>query len=81
MVNVGTRQNPSYLPAEVCEVRPGQHTSKQLSPFQTQNMIRFAVRSPEENARSITTSGVALMGIEPANPTLVSHDVARPLIH
>ncbi|KAK5189254.1 hypothetical protein LTR47_011252 [Exophiala xenobiotica] len=70
VVNVGTCQNPSYLPAEVCEVRSGQHTSKQLSPFQTQNMIRFAVRSPEENARTITTSGVALMGIEPLNATL-----------
>src|SRR4051794_38527460 len=71
VVNVTTRDNPSYLPAEVCEVRPGQPAGTKLSPAQTQQMIRFAVRRPFHNAQSIVTSGGRLLGFEPTNPTLV----------
>jgi hypothetical protein len=36
-------------------------------------MIRFAVRKPAENARSIAVDGAKLLGIEPpTNTTLVS---------
>ncbi|KIX98867.1 uncharacterized protein Z520_05328 [Fonsecaea multimorphosa CBS 102226] len=70
VVNVGSKQNPSYLPAQVCHVIGGQHTSTKLSAFQTQNMIRFAVRPPEQNARFIATSGVSLLGLVPTNATL-----------
>jgi hypothetical protein len=76
VVNVGSKQNPSYLPAQVCDVIGGQHTSTKLSPVQTQNMIRYAVRPPEQNARFIATSGVNLMGLEPTNSTLVSPSIS-----
>ncbi|KAK5463118.1 hypothetical protein LTS15_002831 [Exophiala xenobiotica] len=70
VVNVGNRQNPVYLPAQVCQVRPGQHFSGKLSPSQTQNMIGFAVRPPEPNARWITTHGAHLVGFDVVNPVL-----------
>ncbi|OAL31298.1 hypothetical protein AYO20_08208 [Fonsecaea nubica] len=70
IVNVGNKQNPSYLPAQVCHVIGGQHTLTKLSPPQTQNMIKYAVRSPDQNARFIATSGVSLLGISPMNATL-----------
>ena len=73
VINVGTRQNPSYLPADVCVVLPGQPSGAKLSPTQTQQMIRFAVRKPAQNAHSIVTSGTRILGIEPlTNATLVS---------
>lgn len=73
VINVGSRQNPSYLPPDVCQVDPGQASGDKLSRSQTQQMIRFAVRRPAENARSIVVDGARLMGIEPAiNTTLVS---------
>jgi eukaryotic translation initiation factor 2C len=73
VINVGTRQNPSYLPADVCIVLPGQPSGAKLSPTQTQQMIRFAVRRPAQNAQSIFTSGARVLGIEPpTNTTLVS---------
>jgi hypothetical protein len=73
VINVGTRQNPSYLPPDVCVVLPGQPSGMKLTPGQTQQMIRFAVRRPAANARSIVTSGARLLGIEPPiNTTLVS---------
>lgn len=51
VVNTGNRENPSYLPAEVCIVMPGQNSQSKLDPAQTQQMIRFAVRKPWENAQ------------------------------
>lgn len=72
VININDKDNPSYLPAEVCEVIPGQPARTKLSSAQTQQMIRFAVRRPKHNAESIVTSGGSLLGFEPANATLVS---------
>ena len=65
VVNVGNQENPSYLPAEVCVVMPGQASHAKLAPPQTQQMIRFAVRKPWENAKSITQEGVNTVGLLP----------------
>ncbi|KAK2871788.1 hypothetical protein FQN49_002828 [Arthroderma sp. PD_2] len=62
VVNVGTSVNPSYLPAEVCIVEPGQAIKSKLSPAQTQKMIGFAVRRPKENAQSIVEGGAEIIG-------------------
>lgn len=74
VVNVGNRENPVYLPVEVCEVEPGQPATTKLSPNQTQSMLGFAVmgRKPAQNAQSIVTKGVSMLGLgEPLNTTLV----------
>ncbi|KAH6988693.1 putative RNA interference and gene silencing protein [Ilyonectria destructans] len=63
VINVGTRDNPSYLPPEVCVVVPGQNSNSKLDPGQTQQMIRFAVRSPWENAGSIVRDGFQTVGL------------------
>lgn len=72
VVNVGTTENPTYLPVEVCLVEPGQPAKSKLTPNQTRNMLDFAVRRPADNATSIATLGNKLLGLSPANPTLVS---------
>ncbi|KAI9850709.1 MAG: hypothetical protein M1838_005200 [Thelocarpon superellum] len=63
VVNVGNRQNPIYLPAEVCKVLPGQSSMQKLTPDQTQAMLKFACRKPPENARSIVTDGGQVIGL------------------
>ncbi|OAP55834.1 hypothetical protein AYL99_09986 [Fonsecaea erecta] len=63
VVNVGSRDRPAYLPAQVCMVAPGQPSHTQLSPAQTQQMIRFAVRKPAQNAKSIVTSGAQMLAM------------------
>jgi hypothetical protein len=63
VVNVGNRQNPSYLPAEVCVVLPGQTIKRRLSPDQTANMITFACRKPWENGNSIIGDGKTVLGL------------------
>ncbi|TVY86725.1 Protein argonaute 1B, partial [Lachnellula willkommii] len=65
IVNVGNREHPNYLPAEVCVVLPGQTIKRRLSPDQTQQMITFACRKPNQNADSIVTDGKAVLGLNP----------------
>ena len=73
VINVGTKMNPSYLPAEVCVVLPGQSAMAKLSGDQTRNMIRFAVRGPWLNAESIVNDGLLTGGLSTeTNPLLVS---------
>jgi hypothetical protein len=73
VVNVGSRQNPSYLPAEACVVEAGQPVNAKLTSSQTANMISFAVRSPGANADSIVGNGAQVLGMKPdLNATLVS---------
>ncbi|KAI1757701.1 ribonuclease H-like domain-containing protein [Xylaria castorea] len=63
VINVGTGEDPSYLPAEVCDVVPGQRTTHHLSAFQTKKMIDFAVRGPAANAMSIVSKARSTTGI------------------
>jgi hypothetical protein len=71
VVNVGSRQNPNYLPAEVCVVLPGQTIKRRLSAIQTANMITFACRKPWENGNSIIGDGKAVLGLNPNQNALL----------
>ncbi|KAH8743849.1 PAZ domain-containing protein [Diaporthe sp. PMI_573] len=76
VVNVGTEKNPSYLPAEVCIVLPGQSAMAKLSGDQTRNMIRFAVRGPWLNAMSIVNDGLLTGGLSTqTNPLLAQFGI------
>ncbi|RFU76037.1 hypothetical protein TARUN_6198, partial [Trichoderma arundinaceum] len=77
VVNVGNRENPVYLPLQVCHVLPGQPSNSKLDPTQTQQMIRFAVRRPMENATSIVTKGLQTTGLTPGtNPLLAQFGIS-----
>jgi len=71
VVNVGTKDKPTYLPAEVCIVQPGQPAGSLLSPQQTQQMIKLAVRKPGANASDIATLGMEIVGLTDNNTFLV----------
>lgn len=71
VINVGNRENPVYLPAEVCVVEPGQTIKRRLSPEQTQKLISFACRKPWENANSIISDGRAALGLNPAASSIL----------
>lgn len=59
---------PSWIPAELCTVVPGQQAKRVLFPNQTRNMIEFAARRPDDNAQSIINSGLNVVGINPLSP-------------
>ena len=73
VLNVGTRTDPQYLPAELCTVLAGQPYRKLLPSAQTSEMITFAARPPNANAISIAGTqgnpghGLMLFGL--AAPT------------
>ncbi|KAJ5642765.1 hypothetical protein N7490_006765 [Penicillium lividum] len=78
VINVGNRQFPMYLPMDVCEIGPGQPVGTKLSPDQTSDMLKFAVmrRKPAQNAQSIVTNGVGMLGLsEPLSATLAAFGV------
>ncbi|XWW92784.1 hypothetical protein V2A60_000711 [Cordyceps javanica] len=64
LINCGNRDNPMYLPAEVCFVLPGQPSKSKLDGTQTQQMIRHAVKKPWENAALIIKEGVQTVGLD-----------------
>lgn len=77
VVNVGNRENPSYLPVDVCVVEPGQNSRSKLSPAQTQQMIAFAVRKPWMNAQSIVNAGPGTVGmLQQVNPMMANFGVS-----
>jgi hypothetical protein len=54
VLNVGTRDDPQYLPMELCNVLPGQAYRRLLSGDQTSEMLKFAARFPNLNGMSIS---------------------------
>lgn len=63
VVNVGNQQNPVYLPAELCEVLPGQIFGGDPTSDMRSAMIKFSCRKPPQNYESIITEGLEIMGI------------------
>ena len=51
---------------------PGQSADSKLDPGQTQQMIRFAVRKPADNANSIVHEGLSIVGLSNTNVLLVT---------
>jgi len=71
VLNCGTRDNPNWIPPELCTVMPGQAFRGKLSGSQTDKMIKVAARPPAENARRIVGAGQQVIGIQASgNPTL-----------
>jgi hypothetical protein len=65
VVNYGTREDPKWIPAELCSVLPGQLAKRLLLGPQTSEMIRFAARRPHQNAESIAGDGLKVTKINP----------------
>ncbi|WEW59523.1 hypothetical protein PRK78_004997 [Emydomyces testavorans] len=71
VINVGSSEDPSYLPVEVGRVQTGQPARTKLSTTQAREMIKFAVRKPAANAKSITEKGSQVIGASPRNTSLL----------
>ena len=65
VLNVGNKDNPSYLPVEVCVIVPAQSSQAKLDPDQTAAMISVAVRPPHINAKSIAEDSSGTVGLSP----------------
>ncbi|KJK66451.1 Piwiago-like protein [Aspergillus parasiticus SU-1] len=72
VINIGTRASPTYHLAQDFEILPGQIHNGKLSPAQTQDMIKFAVRLPLQNAFSIVNQGADTVGLNPERNILLT---------
>ncbi|KAG2050097.1 Piwi-domain-containing protein [Suillus hirtellus] len=54
-----------YVPAELCEIEPGQPFRGRLNEKETSNMIRFACNPPKVNADAIVDRGLPTLGFTP----------------
>ena len=63
-MNVGSRNNPVYMPAELVTILDGQPLRRKLTPNETRDMINFSCRSPFANATSISTFGRQVLGLD-----------------
>ncbi|CAG8371729.1 unnamed protein product [Penicillium salamii] len=70
IVNVGSRKSASYLPAELCEILPGQIFGGTQTGSMSSNMIRFSCRRPPQNYDSIMKEGMGIMGIDDDTKTV-----------
>ena len=75
LLNCGTRENPVWIPPELCEVMPGQAFRGKLSDQQTSQMILVAARGPAENARRIVNGANRVIGFQGNNPSLAAFGV------
>ncbi|KZT65512.1 Piwi-domain-containing protein [Daedalea quercina L-15889] len=63
VVDLGNKDRPNLVPAELCEIFPGQAYRGRLSPTETANMIRYACNPPAVNAASIRDQGFPDLGL------------------
>jgi hypothetical protein len=70
VINLGTRQKPNYVPAELCEILPGCIFRDRLSSFETSKMMNVACKPPHENAQAITEIGFPFLGFSQQNSPL-----------
>ncbi|KAL9031872.1 MAG: hypothetical protein Q9196_000127 [Gyalolechia fulgens] len=75
VINVGTREKPSWIPPELLTVEPGQQYRRKLDGQQTDRMLGFAVRKPAENARRIVEQGAPMMGLSETSQNLLAFGV------
>ncbi|KIO06004.1 hypothetical protein M404DRAFT_999229 [Pisolithus tinctorius Marx 270] len=64
-------KHPIYVPAELCQIASGQPFRGKLSDTETQKMIRYACNPPADNARAITGRGLADLGLNQTNNTVL----------
>ncbi|KAJ7577907.1 argonaute-like protein [Mycena floridula] len=65
VVNVGSKAKASYIPAELCEIEPGQAFRGRLGDNETRSMLNLAVNPPKVNAEHIVGEGFHRMGLNP----------------
>lgn len=63
VVDLGNKQKPNLVPAELCEIFPGQAYRGKLSATETANMIKYACNPPAVNATAIRDEGFPDLGL------------------
>ena len=79
VINVGTKDKPSYLPPEICFIPPGQPYRDELPPIATSNMIKVACNSPADNSNFIVSDGLEFLGLKTNTASLSNFNITVSL--
>ncbi|KAH8104896.1 Piwi domain-containing protein [Phellopilus nigrolimitatus] len=63
VINLEKKTKDIFVPAELCEIEPGQSYGGTLSERETAEMITYACNPPFVNAQSITGQGLDILGL------------------
>ena len=70
VVDLGSMSRKNWVPAELCDIEPGNAYRGKLTDKETAQMIRYACNPPKINAEAIVGRGFSLLGLAPvATPT------------
>ena len=75
LLNCGSRQNPVWIPPELCKVMPGQAFRGALNEYQTSQIIQVAARPLGENARRIANGADKVLEFQGNKPSLAAFGV------
>ena len=65
VVDLGSAKRKIWIPAELCDIEPGNPYYAKLSDRETTQMIRHACNPPATNAESIVGRGFSALGLAP----------------
>ena len=70
VVDLGSSKRKNWVPAELCDIEPGNAYRGKLNDTETAQMIRYACNPPKINAEAIVGRGFPSLGLAPlAAPT------------
>lgn len=64
LLNLGTNERPTFFPAEIVTIVPGQTVKAKLTGSETTDMLAFACHSPHFNASHISGAGRITLGLD-----------------
>ncbi|KAG6916362.1 hypothetical protein DXG01_007198 [Tephrocybe rancida] len=83
VVDIGSQKKVIWVPAELCDILPGQPYGK-LNDRETAQMIRYACNPPKFNAEAIVNQGFPVLGLSPVKAPIdgfgVSIDIEMTVI-
>ncbi|KAI9461396.1 Piwi-domain-containing protein [Russula earlei] len=72
VIDVGSPGKPRFIPAELCDIEPGEPHLGKLGAKETSEMLRVASRRPAENSAVIMENGLKRLGYDPSTSVLQS---------
>lgn len=68
VVDLGSMNRKNWVPAELCDIEPGNAYRGKLTDKETAQMIRYACNPPKINAEAIVVRGFPALGLAPVAP-------------
>ncbi|KAI0265235.1 hypothetical protein BGY98DRAFT_1103163 [Russula aff. rugulosa BPL654] len=75
IIDVGGPGRSNYIPAELCNIEPGEPHLGKVGPKETSDMLEVASRKPAENTAIIMENGLPRLGYKPSTSVLQSFNI------